>query len=76
VSPLRLTIIILIAILFTTGFVLTLVNYSKIKKKEKFEWEIKNTVTCPSCGLKYVKGIKYCTACGYTFEKPGEYKNY
>ncbi|MHA1112388.1 MAG: hypothetical protein ACTSRE_14930 [Promethearchaeota archaeon] len=76
VSAVRLLHIIIIAILFTTGVILSIVRYSQAKKKEAREWEINNTRICPTCGVKYMKVIKYCTACGYTFEKPEEYKNY
>lgn len=76
VNPLRLIIIITIALLFSTSVIISLVNYSQNKKKEDAEWEIKNMVICPTCGIKYNKRVQYCATCGYTFEKPKEYNNY
>ncbi len=76
VSSIRLTLVISIAVVFLSGVILSLKNYSQSNKNEKLEWKIKNTTTCPTCRSKYVKGVQYCTVCGYTFEKPTEYKDY
>ena len=76
VSAVRILLISAIAILFTTGVILSIVRYSQAKKNEAREWERLNTTICPECNMKHKKGVGYCTTCGHTFTEPDEFENY